>query len=319
MLLTITKKLTGLALRLMWCLLALFMLLSASWAQAAKITILLSDMSADYRNVADAIMVNLAAERKAGLDIEVLSQAEWQNAEQAKNSALIVAVGVSAVQAAVDSKTRIPVLATLIPKQTFEKIAGGKGMEAHRMTGLYLDQPFERQLYLIRAILPRAQSFGALLSPQTQGLSVPLRSVAERFQFAPVLSTINGEGELFPQLMQVLPQVDAMLAIPDNNVLNRQTIRNFLLATYRNRVPVIGYSQSQVEAGVLASVFSTPAQIGQQGGEMVRQILKGTWPTPAYPRYFTVKVNNSVARSLNIALPDEETLQRDVRKMTGDD
>lgn len=298
--------------------LLVLMLLSAPWTHAAKITVLLSQPTPDYRVVADSLIATLANERKAGLEIQVLAPDDWQNSVPGANSSLIVAVGVSAAQAAVDSRAHIPVLATLLPKQAFEKMNASKETDAARMTALYLDQPLSRQLSLMRVVLPRAQSFGVIFSPQTLHLNTQLKTSSDHFQLKPVLSTINSEDEMFQRLLQILPQVDAMLAIPDNSVLNRLTIRNFLLATYRNRVPVIGYSQSLVDAGVLAAVFSTPAQIGQQSGEMVRQILKGGWPSPTYPRHFSVKVNQNVARSLSISLPDEEKLLQDMRSAAED-
>lgn len=284
-------------------------------AQAAKISILLSDTGPEYRMVADAVVMALAAERRAGLDVQIISQHEWVNGDQAKDFSLIVAVGVSAAQSAADSRWRTPVLATLIPRQAFDKILSARTLDGARMTALYLDQPFERQFALMRALLPSAKTFGILLSQQTQGSSAQVRSAAERFQFRPVISTLGSDGELFTQLLPLLPQIDAMFVVPDNGVINRLTIRNFLLATYRSRVPVIGYSQNLVEAGVLSAVFSTPSQIGQHAGEVVRQMLKGAWAAPAYPRYYTLKVNNSVARSLDINVPDEDALLREVHRI----
>lgn len=292
---------------------------ASAWVHAARVTILLSEETAPYREVANAIVTDLATEAKAGLEIQVVNLAESPNSDVGPKNTLIVTVGSAATQRASALSSQTPILATLIPRRSFEIIAAGsKGkLEQGRLAALYLDQPLDRQVALVKAALPRARSFGTLLGLQSHGQSGLIRSAAEKFQLKPVLSSIVSEDELFQGLQQMVTEVDAIVAVPDNTIINRQTIRNFLLTTYRARIPVFGYAQSHVEAGVLAAVFSTPSQIGQQAGEMVRKIVKShltSLPPSEYPRYYTVKANYSVARSLNIALPDEDNLRRELQK-----
>jgi putative ABC transport system substrate-binding protein len=65
-----------------------------------------------------------------------------------------------------------------------------------------------------------------------------------------------------------------------------------------------------VRAGALIGLYSTAKQYGQQAGEIARRVLggDGALPRPEYPRYFTVGVNASVARSLNIRVEGEASL-----------
>jgi ABC-type uncharacterized transport system substrate-binding protein len=87
-------------------------------------------------------------------------------------------------------------------------------------------------------------------------------------------------------------------------------VYGLLLTTYRAQVPVVGFSEGLVKAGALLGLFSTAQQMGKQGAEIVSRVLAGDagLPAPQYPRYFTVRINNSVARSLGISLPDETAL-----------
>lgn len=306
---------------LLWLrtLLVMVLAVAPAWAQATRVTILLSNEAAPYREVANAMVTVLATEARAGLEIQVVNLAESPNFDAGPKNTLIVTVGSAAAQRASELQSHTPILATLIPRRSFEIIAAGsKGkLEQGRLAALYLDQPLDRQIALVKVALPRARSFGTLLGPPSHGLSGLIRAAAEKFQLKPVVSPIAGEDELFQGLQQMVTEVDAIVAVPDNTIINRQTIRNFLLTAYRARIPVFGYAQSHVEAGVLAAVFSTPAQIGQQAGELVRKIVKSPLnrlPPSEYPRYYTVKANYNVARSLNIPLPDEESLLRELQK-----
>jgi ABC-type uncharacterized transport system substrate-binding protein len=300
-------------------LLVMVLALAPAWSHAARVTVLLSDESAPYREVAKAMAAALAEETRAGLDIRVVSLAELPNLDAGQKNMLIVTVGSAATQRASELSSQTPILATLIPKRSFEIIAAGSNgkLEQGRLAALYLDQPVDRQVALVKAALPRGRSFGVLMGLHSYSLSGLLLDAAEKLKLKPVLSPIASEDELFRGLQQMVTEVDAILAVPDSTIINRQTIRNFLLTTYRARIPVFGYAQSHVGAGVLAAVFSTPSQIGQQTGELVRKIIKShliSLPPSEYPHYYTVKANYNVARSLNIPLPDEESLRRELQK-----
>lgn len=307
------------AVELRFLFLATLMVVPA-WAHATRVTILLSDDSASYREVANALTNVLASEIRAGLEIQVIALAEPFNFDAGAKHTLIVTVGSAAAQRVIDLQLRTPILATLIPKRAFETMAmaSKRKQEQGYLTALYMDQPLDRQIALVKVALPQVQSFGTLLGQHTSGLSGLIVAVAEKFQLSPVLVPIDGDDQLFQGLRKVVTEVDAVVVVPDNSIINRQTIRNFLLTTYHARIPVFGYAPSQVDAGVLAAVFSTPYQIGQQTGEWVRKIVKNhlaSLSLPEYPHYYRVKANYNVARSLNIALPDEEYLARELQKL----
>ena len=110
-------------------------------------------------------------------------------------------------------------------------------------------------------------------------------------------------GNLFPLLRELFDATDVLLALPDPQVFNGLTIQNILTAAYRQRVPLAGFSPAYVKAGALLALYSTPAQLGAQSGEIARAVLAGRpLPPPQAPREFSVGVNADVARSLGIAV-----------------
>lgn len=79
-------------------------------------------------------------------------------------------------------------------------------------------------------------------------------------------------------------------------------------------VPLVGFSPAYVKAGALLALYSTPAQVGARGGEVLRQALAGkVLPSPQWPREFVVAVNQDVARSLGFAL-DEARIGEQLRQ-----
>jgi ABC-type uncharacterized transport system substrate-binding protein len=116
---------------------------------------------------------------------------------------------------------------------------------------------------------------------------------------------VREEDRVVALLDRLLRRSDAMLAIVDPLVFNRNNVRNVLLTAYRNKVPVFGVSEPYTRAGSVAAVYSTPGHIGAQLAEEIlafATVGDAGLPTPQFPRYFSVAYNARVARSLDLSL-----------------
>ena len=70
---------------------------------------------------------------------------------------------------------------------------------------------------------------------------------------------------------------------------------------YKMKKPVIGFSASYTRAGAVASIFSTPEQIGRQSGEWLLDMrAKKTVSHTQYPKYFTITTNPNIQRVLRL-------------------
>lgn len=291
----------------------------AAAAGPRQVVLLLSDSSALYRETAQAIRAELESE-PGKLAVRSVVVGEVGADSLASPDALIVTIGLKAVQFA--AKLEAPTLAVLVARQSYESLATANPVARRRsLSAIYLDQPPARHLNLIRTSLPDVRSVGVLVGPAQAAAQTAAQTATQTewagaaralgLGFVPI--PVPGGNDLFPALQAALPEVDALLLLPDPAVVNRGTIQNLMLTAYRQRVPVIGYSQALVEAGSLLAVYSTPQQIGQQAGETIARMLSGRgWELPAasYPRYFTVKSNASVGRALELAIPSDAVLLR---------
>jgi ABC-type uncharacterized transport system substrate-binding protein len=103
--------------------------------------------------------------------------------------------------------------------------------------------------------------------------------------------------------------------MPDSAVFNAENIKNILVTTYRRSQPVIGFSAPLVKAGALASSYSDIEDIDAQADEILNDFdASGKLPDPQFPKYFSVIVNDDVARSLNIVI--DEPVKKFSRKPT---
>lgn len=260
---------------------------------------------------------------RADVDQALPGRVEWRIAHWSRFSTpgsepqLIVAVGTAALKGMQDLYARDarppPLLAVLVPRLAFERIADPGRVRSGSVSAVFLDQTPARQLDLIRLALPDARSFGILVSGQSRAYA-PALEAAGRERGLRMVSTVVEQGGLYPALQSLLPDVDILLALPDPMVFNSQTAGSILTAAYRRQVPLSGFSSAYVRAGALLALYSTPAQVGTRGGELLRQVLSGKpLPQPQSPREFTLEVNQNVARSLGLAL-DEARLGEQLRQ-----
>lgn len=175
-------------------------------------------------------------------------------------------------------------------------------------TALFSDQPLTRQLALIKAVfagqtirLGLAYRNPLFLQTVTKALENEPRVLLDARQIpdSHSIQTIN----------QIIQNCQVLLATPEQALYNPQTIRAILQSSYRHHTLLIGPSEGFVDAGAMASVVSDPEHYTDEILGMINSFLQqGTLPQPRPPNQFRVKLNHSVARSLGLVLPGEESL-----------
>lgn len=289
-----------------WLLLAGIMpaLLGGIAEAATRILLVTSNNGPLYTEFADSFSQQMAGPG----EIEILRMTVDDPAlsTTATDAALTIAVGVAATEKIITLDIRRPVISTLIPRITAEALKTEVTADTPFVV-LYLDQPPERQLRLIRLVLPNAQRIGVPLGPFSSQQATSFLAPAAELHFDLLLAQVTTDP--VTAFVDMLPDCDLVLALPDTTVYNGSTVRPILLSTFRAETPVFGYSAAFVDAGALAGVYSSPGQIGQQAAEMAAKVLAGQRVAAIhYPRYFTVRVNEQIAGVLRIEVPDAEKL-----------
>jgi ABC-type uncharacterized transport system substrate-binding protein len=293
-----------------FCLLLWLFGVSPAFPAPLDIVVILSGDSEPYVEIASAIESGL---KRDGIGrLRVIGPDSLAHLERFPPDA-VVAVGLKATQAVAVSELSIPIISTLIPKSAFDKIAlqHKEKRDPKRFTAVYLDQPLARQLDLVQFALPGKRRVGVLLGPESENLLDNLQAEARKRDMTLHIARVDSESGLFPALQNVLGESDALLSLPDSLVFNSRTIPTVLFASYRTRVPVIGFSPAYVRAGALVAVHSTPAQLARQVTEILQRFAAGAQalPPPRHPEYFSVTGNYHVARSLELKLEKEQRLE----------
>jgi putative tryptophan/tyrosine transport system substrate-binding protein len=291
-----------------------FLLLLPPFANGAnnlRVLVVLSEISAPYQAFAKTFQQNLTS----NFQVSVLQNPEDFSPGDDRAD-LIITVGIKATDS-IASKTAAPLIAVMVPNTGYLDLLKKQNI-SRRISAIYIDQPWARQVALLNAALPEARSVGLLYSAESRINLQALHHELERHGHKLVARLTHGKDSLSSDLEDVIAQSDVLLAIPDGNIYNSNNIRDILLTSYRQHIPLVGLSQSYVNAGALCAIFSTPEQIAAQAS-MTAILFAQTrhLPEPQSPELFTIAVNRDVARTLDVTPGSAEMLHMQIEKILG--
>lgn len=287
---------------LRFALIMLFTLCSLSrsaWGE--EIALVIGDDSAPYKEFANTLRQSLR-----GSKWHIRYTAETLKPLDQEPVDLVITAGSDTLRRTMGNTGKIPLLATLLPANAYYGILAQKS-SSPTLSAIYLDQPAARQARLIRLLLPASQRIGVLTGDQSISQANSFRPVFTNQRLNIVTESADNDEQILPRLESLLPRVDALLALPDPLIYSRSSVKPLLITAYRFRRPVIAFSAALVKAGALAALYSTPAQIGRQTGEMI--VARGNHlPSPTGPSEFSLSINHSVANTFGLRLPEEAEL-----------
>lgn len=277
--------------------------------RAADVGIVLSDKGGAYAEFAAAFQ-----EFARGSNWRV----RWTGGSEALDTAprtdLLITVGFEATRTVLRRGGSTPVLATLLPRQAYERALAEAGSPRPKgsVTAIFLDQPLPRLLALTRQLLPERRRIGVLVGPEGRALLPQLRQAIGAANLILEAEEIEGDANLVPAANHLLPRSDVLLALPDSAIYRRDNVRTILLTSYRFRRPVIAFSQALATAGALAAIYSTPEQIARQAQELLKfsSVDPVSLPAPQAPSLFAIAINYNVAQAFGLSLPDEAAVHR---------
>lgn len=286
------------------------------WVPAwAAIHVILSASDWSYEEASDAFKDALGGTTQVA--VQSLDNVEPDSVRVlTRPDTLLVPIGMKAAQfVAEHARGQASVLGLMVPSATTEQLPIRKASGSQSY--VYVDQPMERSLSLIQLVLPAASRVGVVVSENNRDVLQELGREAARRRLSIQSAVVRDAGEVGPELRRVLSESDVFLLIPDALVLGGSNLRVILEASYRLRVPVIGFSPGLVKAGAVAAVYSTPSQIGGQGGVMARRWLAGGGlPNPQTADQFAVGFNGHVARSMGLVFPSERDVVKAIEART---
>ncbi|RZU47535.1 ABC transporter substrate binding protein [Fluviicoccus keumensis] len=179
---------------------------------------------------------------------------------------------------------------------------------------LYWAPSLAAQLALIRYLLPGTNRIGMLVSnPEDASWIRTFRQYASE-QSIDVRYLMADKSRLARQVAELAAGSDVLLAQPDPDIYNRDSIRLVLLAAYRQNKVFVGPSPAFVQAGSLATLYAPTTAIAEGIASQVHHFIRnGKLPAPSRVRQLSVSLNAQVAKAMGLTIPSAKELERLIR------
>ena len=281
-----------------WICIASILLIPSQAIAEKNIVIVSSDKNKHHQSLVKNILSNLEAS-----DIKAESFSLGQEININKKDKLIISLGQEASSLIDKKELSNPKLRVFTDDNPH--IDPERKSESH----LSMTQPICQQLKLINIINSEWKIISVLLSTSDKYLIENLSLCAKQFNLKIKTIILDEYINIIDALNSSLLKNDVVVALPDPAIYNSRTIKSILLTSYRHRVPIIGFSENFVRAGALAAMHSSSKQLSKQITELIEKHFNGeNIDRHHYPKYFDVKINKNVARSLGINIPDRKVL-----------
>jgi putative tryptophan/tyrosine transport system substrate-binding protein len=215
---------------------------------------------------------------------------------------LIYVLGGEATQWVSGQTSSIPIVATMVLKDDIFK-------QSANITGVSLSYSLKIQFQWLKRFFPQKKTVAILFNPNENAATVhTARDVSQQAGFNLVAIPVNSPKELPFALEQLTNNVEILLAIPDETAMSVNTAKAVLLASFSNKVPLIGLSDNWVKSGAFYALSWDYQDLGQQSAALAQKILDGapvkTIPAE-HPRKITYTINAKVAEQMNMEIPED--------------
>lgn len=224
---------------------------------------------------------------------------------------LIYSIATNASQAAVNATggTDIPVVFNAVTDGVEAKLVTSNEKPGGNVTGVSDAAPLEKQLEMIRELLPEAKKIGMIYNIGEVNGKLQVKQVeklASKYNFKIVKKGVSATTEIATAAEQLAGDVDCIYNITDNMVVSA-TASITDKANAKN-IPVFAAEDGQMKAGLLASDSISYEKLGEQAGSVAYDILVNGKKAGDIPvetaKDTTLYINKKVAEQLDIKIPD---------------
>lgn len=219
--------------------------------------------------------------------------------ELGSEPAMFVAIGAQPAVAVRTVFPRSPLIFALVPRQKSGALKG------ERTTGVYLDVSFEKQLQLIREILPQKRRVGIVLSTGNDMVEEQtLIQTGQDVGMDVIVRRTSGIYELSRVLNQMVDDIDFFMLLPDSLWAQKEAVFYVRNVMVERNIPFTAFSGSFVKMGALIALSPDYSLLGQRVGELVEEVSSGgAYLDPSDPPVRII-VNKKLMSELGITIPE---------------
>ena len=223
--------------------------------------------------------------------------------------ALVLAIATSSAQACAQKIKDIPLLFSAVSDPKGAGLVESMEAPGGHITGTTDMPPVDKQLALIKSILPKAATIGVVYNAgEANSVSQveAFKAAAKKMNIDVVEATATNSSLVYQAAQSLVGKCDAVYTPLDNTVVS--TIGSVVKVCNDNKLPFFSSDNESVQKGSIAALATDYYALGRQTAEMAQKILAGAKPgdLPVEGlKNLDVHLNLNAARIQGVTVPED--------------
>ncbi len=224
------------------------------------------------------------------------------------NPDVIVAIATPTAQAVVAATKSIPIVYSGVTDPVAAQLVPSMDASGTNVTGVSDSLALEKQIDLIKKVVPDAKRVGMVYNPGEANSAVvvkQLRELLPKADMSLVEATAARTVDVGAAARSLVGKVDVIYTNTDNNVVS--AYESLVKVGNDAKIPLIASDTDSVKRGAIAALGVNYHDLGLQTGKMVVRILKGEKPGDIASETsdkLELFVNLGAAKKQGVKLPD---------------
>ena len=191
----------------------------------------------------------------------------------------IVAIATPSAQAVVAATKSIPVVYSGVTDPVAAQLVKSWAPTGTNVTGVSDKLPLDKQIALIKRVVPNAKRVGMVYNPG-EANSVVVVTDLKKLLSAQGMTLVESAAprtvDIAPAAKNLIGKVDVIYTNTDNNVVS--AYESLVKVANEAKIPLVAGDTDSVKRGAIAALGINYYKLGQQTGKVVARILKGEKP-----------------------------------------
>ncbi|MGH4122132.1 MAG: ABC transporter substrate-binding protein [Clostridium sp.] len=229
----------------------------------------------------------------------------------AEKKDLIYAIATPSAQGAYNATKKIPIIITAVTDPVQAGIVKSLNKPGTNVSGTSDYLPVEKQLALIKQLMPSVKRIGVLYNTSEVNSEVQVNELKKAAKgYEVITSGVTNTNEVNSAISSLLTKIDVLYAPTDQLIVSSMPI--IVKNTLGAKIPVIASEKGSVQSGALATVGIDYYKLGYEAGKMAVEVLKGkdisNMPIKISAET-EVFINKNTLKALNISMPKNENIK----------
>jgi len=230
---------------------------------------------------------------------------------------LVLAIATQGAQVCAQKIKDIPVLFTAVSDPVGAGLVKTMDAPGGNLTGMTDMPPVDKQLELIKAILPKAAKIGIVYNAgEANSVSQvnAVKAAGAKLGMSVVEATVSNSGGVFQAGKSLVGACDAVYVPLDNTVVS--AFESLVKICEENKLPLFSSDNESVAKGSIAALALDYYAMGKQTAAMAKKVLDGAKPASMPVESLTnldVHLNLKAAKAQGVTVP-EDVVKKAVKK-----